>query len=69
MFSHGFDNDHEGIGGSFHDMGKGVIHCSITTDSPTEGNGSPDLFIGGKGGLEFDVLNFFRLWWGWGEAC
>ena len=64
MLSHGLNGDHDGIGGPFHDGGKGVIHRSVVTDGSTEGDGPIDLFYRREGGFELNVLNFFRFWWG-----
>jgi hypothetical protein len=40
----------------------------VATNSPTEGDGSPDLFILRQGSLVFHVLSPFGLWWGRGET-
>jgi hypothetical protein len=69
VFCHGFDGDHEVVGGPCHDGGERFVHRSITMNGLAEGDGPIDLFDGRDGSFEFDVLNLFRFWQGRGEAC
>jgi hypothetical protein len=69
MLGHGLDGDHGVVGTPRHNRGKGVVHHSIVTDGPTEGDGPIDLFSGRDDGFELFMLNRFRFWQRRWETC
>jgi hypothetical protein len=67
VFGHGADGDHDVVGGSCHDGGRGCVHCLVATNSLAEGNGRLDLLVSRQGTLVCNMMSLFRLWWGRGE--
>jgi hypothetical protein len=43
VFCHGFNGDHEVVGGPHHDRGEVFVHRSVATNGSAQGDGPFDL--------------------------